>query len=131
MNTIMKSSWSPHDSHTPLGRPARLKIAAVTESIRSNTPECDSRTTERNVVMDTTFARPTLVSVDTVEEDLRFAELTARSGLEPELAQRYETSPALVLAEFGLSVPAAAPAGATVVIEDLSRSAAGAMAIPT
>ena len=81
--------------------------------------------------MDTTFARPTLVSVDTVEEDLRFAELTARSGLEPELAQRYETSPALVLAEFGLSVPAAAPAGATVVIEDLSRSAAGAMAIPT
>ncbi|MDX3457608.1 hypothetical protein PV396_37615 [Streptomyces sp. ME02-8801-2C] len=81
--------------------------------------------------MDTLFTKPALVAVDLLEDDLRFAELTARAGLEPELGRRYENSPTLVLAEFGLSGAAQAPAGAGVVIEDLSRSAAGAMAIPT
>jgi hypothetical protein len=35
--------------------------------------------------------------------DRRFAELAARTGLEPELAQRYASDPVAVLAEFGLS----------------------------
>ncbi|MFC1416165.1 hypothetical protein [Streptacidiphilus cavernicola] len=36
-------------------------------------------------------------------DDRRNAELAARTGLEPELAQRYAADPAAVLAEFGLS----------------------------
>ncbi|MEU6534310.1 hypothetical protein [Streptomyces sp. NPDC047000] len=39
--------------------------------------------------------------------DHRFALLTARAGLEPELAQRYTSDPVSVLAEFGL--PATEP----------------------
>ncbi|QOV35701.1 hypothetical protein IM697_37570 [Streptomyces ferrugineus] len=35
-------------------------------------------------------------------EDHRFALLTARAGLEPDLAQRYLNDPVSVLAEFGL-----------------------------
>ncbi|MFH9471909.1 hypothetical protein ACH4LT_32345 [Streptomyces clavifer] len=35
--------------------------------------------------------------------DHRFALLTARAGLEPELAQRYTSDPVSVLAEFGLA----------------------------
>jgi hypothetical protein len=81
--------------------------------------------------MDTTSAQPAPLAVHLIEEELRFAELTARTGLEPELAQRYKNSPALVLAEFGLSVTEPAPARTALVIENLSRSAAGAMAIPT
>ena len=37
------------------------------------------------------------------EEVLRFAELAARTGLEPQLAGRFEADPAAVLREFGLS----------------------------
>uniref|UniRef100_A0AAU2JYK9 Uncharacterized protein n=1 Tax=Streptomyces sp. NBC_00049 TaxID=2903617 RepID=A0AAU2JYK9_9ACTN len=62
--------------------------------------------------------------------DHRFALLTARAGLEPELAQRYTTDPLSVLAEFGL--PAAEPlygdmfarAEIGLVIDDLDRSGA-------
>ncbi|GHE55542.1 hypothetical protein [Streptomyces capitiformicae] len=81
--------------------------------------------------MDIAVVKPAPVTVHLTEEDLRFAELTARAGLEPELAQRYANSPALVLAEFGLPATEPASTGTAVVIEDLSRSAAGAMAIPT
>ncbi|MFD4033756.1 hypothetical protein ACFWVP_25405 [Streptomyces sp. NPDC058637] len=35
--------------------------------------------------------------------DHRFALLTARAGLEPDLAQRYTSDPVSVLAEFGLA----------------------------
>ncbi|MEU4261456.1 hypothetical protein ACYCCF_20765 [Streptomyces argenteolus] len=38
-----------------------------------------------------------------VSRDHRFALLTARAGLEPELAQRYTSDPVSVLAEFGLA----------------------------
>ncbi|MGK5627328.1 hypothetical protein [Streptomyces sp. URMC 123] len=38
----------------------------------------------------------------TAQEEHRFAELAARTGLEPELAQRYADDPVGVLAEFGL-----------------------------
>ncbi|WP_157875895.1 hypothetical protein [Peterkaempfera griseoplana] len=37
------------------------------------------------------------------DEARRFAELSARTGLEPELAQRYANDPVSVLAEFGLT----------------------------
>ncbi|MEV6264946.1 hypothetical protein AB0M42_29935 [Streptomyces sp. NPDC051784] len=47
-----------------------------------------------------TAARP-------LSSDHRFALLTARAGLEPELAQRYTNDPVSVLAEFGL--PATEP----------------------
>ncbi|MER6352163.1 hypothetical protein ABT186_10005 [Streptomyces sp. NPDC001634] len=36
-------------------------------------------------------------------EVLRFAELAARTGLEPELARRLDADPEAVLREFGLS----------------------------
>lgn len=38
-----------------------------------------------------------------LSSDHQFALLTARAGLEPELAQRYTSDPVSVLAEFGLS----------------------------
>ncbi|MFI6152971.1 hypothetical protein ACIBCA_09785 [Kitasatospora sp. NPDC051170] len=50
-----------------------------------------------------TIARDTSARVSVTQEDRRFAELTVRSGLEPELAQRYAADPVAVLAEFGLS----------------------------
>lgn len=52
----------------------------------------------------------------TEESTLRFAELSARTGLEPELALRLEADPKAVFAEFGLPASAAAwvpePSGA-------------------
>ncbi|MDG9704704.1 hypothetical protein [Streptomyces sp. DH37] len=36
-------------------------------------------------------------------EDHRFAELAARTGLEPDLGRRYAADPVAVLSEFGLS----------------------------
>ncbi|WP_354643030.1 hypothetical protein [Kitasatospora camelliae] len=67
----------------------------------------------------------------TTLDDRRFAELAARTGLEPELAQRYASDPVAVLAEFGLS--AAEPLyldeiltdAELILIEDLDRPAAG------
>ncbi|GGY78803.1 hypothetical protein CP967_10275 [Streptomyces nitrosporeus] len=64
--------------------------------------------------------------------DDRFALLTARAGLEPELAQRYTDDPASVLAEFGLTAAEPVFAGAAslddhgmsgwdLVIDDLDR----------
>lgn len=41
--------------------------------------------------------------MNVAEEVLRFAELAARTGLEPELAGRFEADPEAVLREFGLS----------------------------
>ena len=42
------------------------------------------------------------VSNTPVEQDWRFAELVARSWMEPELVVRYAADPCAVLAEFGL-----------------------------
>ncbi|MEW2248538.1 MULTISPECIES: hypothetical protein [unclassified Streptomyces] len=41
--------------------------------------------------------------MNVAEEVLRFAELAARTGLEPALAGRFEADPEAVLREFGLS----------------------------
>lgn len=46
--------------------------------------------------------------MNVAEEVLRFAELAARTGLEPELAGRFEADPEAVLREFGLSAGEAA-----------------------
>jgi hypothetical protein len=49
-----------------------------------------------------TIAESSALACKTLESR-RFAELAARTGLEPDLAQRYATDPVAVLAEFGLS----------------------------
>lgn len=66
----------------------------------------------------------------TIEQDLRFAELIARSWLEPELAERYSRDPRGVIADFGIELPAGAPipslpavAEMKLVIEDLDSAA--------
>ncbi|MFK4221523.1 hypothetical protein [Streptomyces sp. NPDC019890] len=66
-----------------------------------------------------------------VEHDWRFAELVARSFLQPELALRYALEPRNVLAEFGIAtdsstaIPALAPDVApTVTIVRLDQQAA-------
>lgn len=71
------------------------------------------------------------MAIRSAEENRRFAELAARTGLEPELAARYDSDPVAVLAEFGL--PAAEPlyTEGWVVIEDLTRSGAQGVAAPT
>jgi putative thiazole/oxazole-modified microcin (TOMM)-like peptide len=68
-----------------------------------------------------------------IEKDLRFAELVARTWLEPALIESYTLDPRAVLAAFGLELPAGtnAPAlpmssGAGLVIEDLDRITAHA-----
>ncbi|MDH2390788.1 hypothetical protein QCN29_18730 [Streptomyces sp. HNM0663] len=65
-----------------------------------------------------------------VEHDWRFAELVARSCLQPELALRYALEPRNVLAEFGLTTGPESPipalptgADAEVCIINLSSSA--------
>lgn len=45
-----------------------------------------------------------------IEMDWRFAELVARTWMEPDLAYRYAVDPVPVLAEFGLTVASAADA---------------------
>lgn len=64
-----------------------------------------------------------------VERDWRFAELVARSWMEPELAVRYAADPCGVLAEFGLKVarredaPSLEPyCGPDLIIEDLEHA---------
>lgn len=64
-----------------------------------------------------------------VEQDWRFAELVARSWMEPELAVRYAADPCRVLAEFGLKVarredaPSLEPyCGPDLIIEDLEHA---------
>jgi hypothetical protein len=76
-------------------------------------------------------AMPVPPAVDLTDEQLRFAELSARSGLEPALARRLNSSPADVRVEFGLSPAVPAPSGTALVIEDLSRPAINSLAIPT
>jgi putative thiazole/oxazole-modified microcin (TOMM)-like peptide len=70
-------------------------------------------------------------STTPVELDWRFAELVARTWLEPELAERYGADPCAVLAEFGLSIadPGDAPrlepvAEFELIIDELDWSAA-------
>ncbi|MER5476875.1 hypothetical protein ABT026_07815 [Streptomyces sp. NPDC002734] len=74
--------------------------------------------------------------------DHRFALLTARAGLEPELAQRYTSDPVAVLAEFGFAASepvygddfaeafgaslADGGIGRTLVIDHLDRPGSGA-----
>ncbi|WP_326438142.1 hypothetical protein [Streptomyces sp. H27-D2] len=106
--------------------------------------------------MGTSASTPDATAIRTATEDHRFAELAARTGLEPELAQRYATDPVSVLAEFGMSAAEShymsAPAGdeqaailaefglsaaeplymgASLVIEDLYRPAPAGLASPT
>jgi hypothetical protein len=64
-----------------------------------------------------------------VEHDWRFAELIARSWMEPQLAVRYAADPCRVLAEFGLKVtrredaPALEPySGPDLIVEDLEHA---------
>ncbi|MFF1451696.1 hypothetical protein ACFVYF_26685 [Streptomyces sp. NPDC058274] len=60
-----------------------------------------------------------------LSQDHRIALLTARTGLEPELAARYLNDPVSVLAEFGVlasePVYLAGRGGQALVIEDLDR----------
>lgn len=69
------------------------------------------------------------VSNTPVEHDWRFAELVARSWMEPELVVRYAADPCQVLAEFGLEItrreqaPALEPyCGPDLIIEDLEHA---------
>ncbi|MFD9306531.1 hypothetical protein ACFWCB_28380 [Streptomyces sp. NPDC060048] len=64
-----------------------------------------------------------------VAQDLfRFAELAARTGLEPKLGQRFDRDPSGVLLEFGLEAHAVDWAGgATLSIDDLSADVDGAV----
>ncbi|EMF30196.1 hypothetical protein ACPCIX_16240 [Streptomyces pseudogriseolus] len=58
--------------------------------------------------------------MNVAEEVVRFAELAARTGLEPDLARRLETEREAVLAEFGLPAGVAGGAGEEPVVESLS-----------
>ncbi|MZD07811.1 hypothetical protein GTW43_22400 [Streptomyces sp. SID5785] len=68
--------------------------------------------------------------MNVTEEIMRFAELAARTGLEPELAGRLDTDRTAVLREFGLPSDEAAlvPAGGDRVLESLSNAGADARA---
>lgn len=64
-----------------------------------------------------------------VEQDWRFAELVARTWMEPGLAERYAADPCAVLSEFGLDVarPDDAPSlepycGSDLIIEDVEHA---------
>ncbi|MFD9125580.1 TIGR04351 family putative TOMM peptide [Kitasatospora sp. NPDC059571] len=65
-----------------------------------------------------------------IEQDWRFAELVARTWLEPGLAESYTQDPRGVLADFGIELAAGEPvpalpavAGMKLVIEDLDTAA--------
>ncbi|MFE4637520.1 hypothetical protein ACFRJ1_29665 [Streptomyces sp. NPDC056773] len=59
--------------------------------------------------------------MNVAEELFRFAELAARTGLEPELGERFDGDPVAVLTEFELPVGDMAWAGEhTLFIDDLS-----------
>ncbi|MFF9406835.1 hypothetical protein ACF1B0_15130 [Streptomyces anandii] len=60
--------------------------------------------------------------MNVAEEIMRFAELAARTGLEPELARRFESDPAAVLREFGLP---AGGAGAPAVLVAAAGTGSG------
>ncbi|MFF8828556.1 hypothetical protein [Streptomyces sp. NPDC015131] len=63
-----------------------------------------------------------------VDASHRFALLTARTGLEPDLAQRYTTDPLSVLSEFGLAgaEPVYLVGAEDVFVENLDQPGAGA-----
>ncbi|MFI6942044.1 hypothetical protein ACIBI4_22460 [Streptomyces sp. NPDC050418] len=63
--------------------------------------------------------------MNVTEETMRSAELTARAGLEPELAVRLGREKGDVLREFGLTIETAAliPAGGEGAFESLSSGA--------
>lgn len=63
--------------------------------------------------------------MNVAEEIMRFAELAARTGLEPDLARRFESDPAAVLREFGLP---AGEAGAPAVLVAANSTGAGTAA---
>ncbi|KAF4407925.1 hypothetical protein [Streptomyces lycii] len=67
----------------------------------------------------------------TAQEDLRFAELAARAGLEPDLARRCADDPAGLLEEFGLSPAEPLRTGRSVLVEHLDRHDGLTMAAPT
>lgn len=71
------------------------------------------------------------MAVRTLEETRRFAELAARTGLEPELAHRYATDPVAVLAEFGVSTTEPLYLVDSAMIEDLDGPDVSAVAAPT
>lgn len=68
---------------------------------------------------------PTAPAADALSQNHRIALLTARAGLEPDLAARYHRDPVSVLAEFGVAatepVYLAGNAGKKLVVEDLDR----------
>ncbi|MFJ1974868.1 hypothetical protein ACIO93_40280 [Streptomyces sp. NPDC087903] len=65
--------------------------------------------------------------MNVAEEVIRFAELAARTGLEPELARRLEADREAVLREFGLTAAEAeGAAGEGRVVESLTAVAAEA-----
>ncbi|KNE82228.1 MULTISPECIES: hypothetical protein [Streptomyces] len=70
-------------------------------------------------------------AVYTLQDDLRFAELAARTGLEPELARRCADDPAALLEEFGLSAAEPLYTGQSVVVEELDRADGLALVPPT
>lgn len=62
--------------------------------------------------------------MNVAKELFRFAELAARTGLEPELGARFDSDPVAVLMEFELPVEKLGWAGEdTLFIDDLSGSA--------
>lgn len=59
--------------------------------------------------------------MNVAQELFRFAELAARTALEPKLGQRFDADPAGVLLEFGLEAQGVDwTSGATLSIDDLS-----------
>ncbi|MGW1774647.1 hypothetical protein [Streptomyces sp. NPDC002104] len=59
--------------------------------------------------------------MNVAQELFRFAELAARTALEPKLGQRFDADPAGVLLEFGLQAQGVDwTSGATLAIDDLS-----------
>ncbi|WP_407841966.1 hypothetical protein ACE1OC_42190 (plasmid) [Streptomyces sp. DSM 116496] len=68
--------------------------------------------------------------MNVAQELFRFAELAARTALEPKLGQRFDADPAGVLLEFGLEAQGVDwTSGATLSIDDLSAAVTGPMSI--
>lgn len=61
----------------------------------------------------------------TVEDALHLAELRARTGLEPELAQRYESDPAAAAADFAAEAAGSGPQPVSFAVHDLKTLAEG------
>lgn len=81
--------------------------------------------------MATIAPRTAAEAVYTLQDDLRFAELAARAGLEPELARRCTDDPVALLEEFGLSAAEPLYAEGSVLLEELDRADGSTMVAPT